>query len=141
MKSFYDTNVIVYAHNSLDPVKKAKARKLLAQAIESGDGIISTQVVAEFTNVALKKFKKPQPVVELDDAYDSIFEPLLTQLADTLSDFKNAAYISQRYQLSYYDARIVQSAIKNGCERLYSEDLQHNQTIEGVNIINPFWED
>jgi predicted nucleic acid-binding protein len=141
MKLFFDTNIIVYAHDSSDPRKQIKARELLTQAIENRDGVVSMQVVSEFTNVALRKFKSKQEIVELDDAYDSIFEPLLTQLNDTLYDFKNAAYLSQRYQLSYYDARIVQSAIANGCSTLYSEDLQHEQTIEGVTITNPFCED
>ena len=47
--------------------------------------------------------------------------------------------IKNKYQLSFWDSLILQSALKNECKILYSEDLQHNQVIENtLKIINPF---
>lgn len=44
-----------------------------------------------------------------------------------------------RYQFQIFDALIVASALELGCERLYTEDLQHGQLIEGrLRIIDPF---
>ena len=46
--------------------------------------------------------------------------------------------IESRYGLSYWDCLIVSSAQQQGCEWLLTEDLQHNQQIDGVRILNPF---
>ena len=46
--------------------------------------------------------------------------------------------IHARYRFGFYDSLIVASAVEAGCNRLYTEDLQHGQRIEGVTIVNPF---
>jgi predicted nucleic acid-binding protein len=58
-KYFIDTNVFVYSFDPRDSKKQARALSLIASALESGTGIISTQVVQEFLNVATQKFKTP----------------------------------------------------------------------------------
>jgi predicted nucleic acid-binding protein len=40
--------------------------------------------------------------------------------------------------LSFWDSAIVAGARAAGCRELYSEDLSHGRTIDGVTIINPF---
>jgi predicted nucleic acid-binding protein len=45
-----------------------------------------------------------------------------------------------RFQLSHWDSLIIAAALEGHCEVLYSEDLQHGQIIEGLEIINPFRE-
>ena len=44
----------------------------------------------------------------------------------------------RRYRLSFWDSLIVQAALHGGATTLYTEDLQHGQTIETVSIENPF---
>jgi predicted nucleic acid-binding protein len=45
----------------------------------------------------------------------------------------------ERYKFSLYDSVIVASALRNDCEVLYTEDLQHGQVIERqLEILNPF---
>jgi predicted nucleic acid-binding protein len=46
--------------------------------------------------------------------------------------------LQDRYALSYWDALIVSSAQQQGCHYLLSEDLQHQQRFETVQVINPF---
>jgi predicted nucleic acid-binding protein len=47
--------------------------------------------------------------------------------------------LAERYQLSVYDAMIVASALVAGCNRLYSEDMQHGLVIEDqLQVVNPF---
>jgi predicted nucleic acid-binding protein len=46
--------------------------------------------------------------------------------------------VESRYNLSYWDALIVAAAQAQGCRYLLSEDLQHEQQIDSVQIINPF---
>jgi predicted nucleic acid-binding protein len=42
------------------------------------------------------------------------------------------------HSLSFWDALIVRSASAAGCRRIFSEDLSHGQTLDGVEIENPF---
>jgi len=48
----------------------------------------------------------------------------------------------EKYSFSFWDSLIVATAIKNGCNTLFTEDLQHNQRItfgkKHLTVINPF---
>ena len=69
-----------------------------------------------------------------------LFDPLRHWLDQLPPRPDSAALVAlaERYGLHVYDAGIVASAIGAGCERLYSEDLQHGQRIESVTVIDPF---
>ena len=57
----------------------------------------------------------------------------------TLSVYELSNQIRHKYNLSFWDSLIVASALENDCSILYTEDLQHEQVIEGkLKIINPF---
>jgi predicted nucleic acid-binding protein len=43
-----------------------------------------------------------------------------------------------RYGLNYWDALMVAAAQHMGCTLLLTEDLQHDQQIDGLRIVNPF---
>jgi predicted nucleic acid-binding protein len=55
-----------------------------------------------------------------------------------LATHEKAVVLAERFGLHVHDACIVASALGTGCERLYSEDLQHGQRIESVTVIDPF---
>jgi predicted nucleic acid-binding protein len=55
-----------------------------------------------------------------------------------LETHRAALRICERYGYSVYDGLILASALEGGCKKLYSEDLQHGQVIEGLRIENPF---
>ena len=46
--------------------------------------------------------------------------------------------IAERYRFSIYDSLIVAAALQAGCSTLYSENLQHGQTIDKLMIRSPF---
>ena len=51
----------------------------------------------------------------------------------------NALNLKERYKYQFYDCLILATALENSCSILYSEDMQHKQTIEkSLQIINPF---
>jgi len=52
---FLDTNVLVYAQDSGVPTKQRKSRDLITQLADSGNGVISTQVMQEFFVAATRK--------------------------------------------------------------------------------------
>jgi predicted nucleic acid-binding protein len=53
-------------------------------------------------------------------------------------DLFYAIDLQQTYQLSFWDAMVVQSAECLGCRQLLSEDLKHGQMYGNVQAINPF---
>lgn len=54
-KVFLDTNLIVYANDTRDAQKQARAIELVAAAIREGTGVISTQVMQEYAVTASGK--------------------------------------------------------------------------------------
>lgn len=59
MRSFIDTNVLLYADSGDEPVKHPQALALVERQLELGTGVVSTQVLHEFANIALRKFGLP----------------------------------------------------------------------------------
>lgn len=129
-KAFIDTNVVIYGLGSNSP-KTPRAAELLA-----GSPTISTQVLSETANVALKKLAMSLPetakllaMLETVCRVEIISPPTLRLALD----------ISGKYGFSWYDSLIVASALKAECTTLYSGDMHHSQVIEGrLSIINPF---
>lgn len=134
---FLDTNVFVYTFDPSAPDKAKKATDLIRKAANSGEGIVSFQVVQEFFNVALRRFSQPMTISEAEQYLTSVFRPLLA-IHSSPSLYLEALRISGKYRLAWYNALILAGAIEGGCDTLYSEDLQHGALIDGVRVTNPF---
>jgi len=131
---FLDTNIIIYAYSNDEPKKQEVANTILE---EYGSQIlISTQVINELSNTFFRKFKlKAQAVedvvLELNSNFSIVNFNLQTQL--------KAIKIKEIYQLQFYDSMILATALENGCNIIYSEDMQNGQIIENqLTILNPF---
>jgi predicted nucleic acid-binding protein len=136
-KFFIDTNIIVYSFDRDSPGKREKARSIVEEAVTTGNGVVSFQVVQEFLNVATRKFKK---ALQLDDARQFL-EEILLPLCDLFPNnafYRNALDIKERTGYSFYDAMILQAALEAQCRVLYSEDLQDGFKLFDLTIINPF---
>lgn len=136
-KFFLDTNVFVYLFDATAPSKAKKASRLVRDAVDTGKGIVSYQVVQEFFNVALRRFAKPMSVAEAEQYLITVFRPLLS-VRSSPALFVEALRIAGKHRLRWYDSIIVASAKEGQCETLYSEDFQHGREIEGLRIENPF---
>ncbi len=55
MNAFFDSNVVVYAHDRRDARKQSRAIDLLAAHADDGTLTISTQVLAETYSILLRK--------------------------------------------------------------------------------------
>jgi predicted nucleic acid-binding protein len=128
-KPFLDSNVVLYLLSS-DATKADRAQTLL----EAG-AMISVQVLNEVTSVCLRKLKMPWPEV---DALLLAVKAACEVLPLTVASHELATEVAKRYQLSFYDANIVASALLSGTPLLLSEDMHSGQLIEGLVIQNPF---
>ena len=132
---FLDTNVFVYLFDEADESKRRQAEILVNNVLVRRTGCISFQVVQETLNVLNRRTETP--VDRLREFLDDILVPLW-QVNPTASLYRNAISLQGRHGFSFYDSLIVAAALEAGCTRLYSEDLQHGQRIQGLTIVNPF---
>ena len=130
-KTFIDTNILIYL--SHDPEKGPKVADALLKIPEP---TISTQVINEFCNVSLKRFKlSPARVGELVKAFSELYSIVSINSGTTLKGLQ----VNEKYKYSFYDSMIIAAALESGCTTLLTEDLQHGQTIERrLKITNPF---
>ena len=136
-KYFLDTNIIVYSFDQSDQRKQSIAQGLIREAIKTGQGIISYQVIQEFLNVATRKFTKSLSIPDSKEYLFDVLEPLC-EVFPSFDLYHNALDISGRWQYSFDDAMIISAALHSGCEIVYSEDFQHNLKIQRLRIENPF---
>jgi predicted nucleic acid-binding protein len=133
-RSFIDTNVLVYAEASDAPLKQRAALALLKGLYEEGLGVLSTQVLQEYCNVALKKLKLPAPYVRSQlDVYEQ-FE--VVQVTPTI--IRAGLDLHQTRSVAFFDAMVLASAHAAGCNVLWSEDMNAGEVVNGVRISNPF---
>jgi predicted nucleic acid-binding protein len=110
---------------------------LIRQAADTGNGVVSYQVVQEFFNLAFRRFQHPMNVAEAEPYLITVFRPLLA-VHSSPALYVEAMRIAERYRWSWYDCIIIAAALQSQCGVLYSEDLQHGQEIETLAIENPF---
>jgi predicted nucleic acid-binding protein len=134
---FIDSTVVLYLFDEVDAQKRQVAETLVAQALETRDASLSFQVVQETLNVITRKLATPVTPEDARRFLDQVLAPLW-DVMPSLALYQRAIAIQARYRYGFYDALIIAAALEAGCTRLYSEDLQHGQQIDGLIIENPF---
>lgn len=134
---FVDSNIVVYAHDQSAGDKQRIAQQLIRSLWESRNGCISIQVMQEFYLTVTQKVPLPLEA----SLVAGVIEDLSTWRVHEprARDVREAINIQQRYQISFWDAMIIQSAVQLGCQVIWSEDLISDQAIEGIRLINPFY--
>lgn len=134
-KAFVDTNILVYAHDLAAGEKHTRARSLVERLWNDRCGVLSTQVLQEFYVNIRKKARAP---VSPADAKQWLADYLNWEVVvnDTNAVIEAIDW-EERYQISFWDALILQAASSAGAEILYSEDLNHGQHYENLRVQNP----
>ncbi len=132
-RCFIDTNVLVYADSGDEPVKQRIALTLLNQLRLNQKGVLSTQVLTEYCNVALNKLKLPHADIREQMQFWQQYE-----VVQVTPDIIHAGLdLHQTRSIGYFDALIVAAAKTSGCTVLYSEDMNAGEMVNGVRIVNP----
>lgn len=134
MRSLLDTNILVYADAADEPGKQRRALDVIQEHRSAGTAVLSTQVLQEYVNVAVRKLGLPTPLIRQRLAFYGRFEVVQT----TPELIAGALDLHVLHGLSFYDAMIVQAARASGCTRVLSEDMQAGAQLGGVQIVNPF---
>ncbi len=136
---FIDTNVFIYLFDEIDERKRTVAKRLIQQALETRSACISYQVIQETLNVMTRKLPSPMSTENAQHFLEQILIPLW-QAMPSSALYQRSLELQSRYGFSFYDALVVAAALESGCTRLYTEDLQHGQQVDGLLIENPFRE-
>ena len=132
-RTFVDTHVLLYAYDPGAGAKHERAAAALHELWEARAGVLSTQVLQEFSVNARKKLAAPDAaILRVVGAYRAwdVWRP---EVDDVLAAISSAS----AHQLSFWDAMIVVCAARLGATRLYTEHLNHGQVIGGVRVVNP----
>ena len=138
MRTFVDTNVLVYAHDRDAGRKRDIALTVIRDLWERREGVLSPQVLQEFYVNATRKIPKPISKADARDLLDAY--ALWTVVAIDAADVRAAADLEERHKVSFWDALIIRAALKANAEVLLSEDLHATGRIGGLDIRNPFAE-
>jgi predicted nucleic acid-binding protein len=132
--AFLDTNILVYAVEDGSSDKHRRAGELVEEHLVNGDGFISVQVLREFYSVC-RRLKAPLSEV---DAANMVRE--FTRFRVLSEDTRLVVLATDRVRdgFSFWDALIVESALRGGADRLLTEDMQDGRVVEGMRITNPF---
>ena len=126
-----DTNIVLYALNDADPVKKTTSLDIIRYY-----PVLSSQSFTEVINVCRRKWKYDK------NKQIDVGEFLLanSQLVPTNEDVVRLAHrLIVSYNFQYFDSLIVAGALQANCSTLYSEDMHHQLLVEKqLRIINPF---
>ncbi len=134
---FVDTNVLIYVDDVRDAEKQARAREWLLALWQGRAGRLSTQVLNEYYDNVTRKLKVG---LSMGDARAKVRRLQLWQPWQIDHQTVETAWgVEARFGLSYWDALIVAAAVQSGCTHVLTEDLQHNQQMDSVKIINPFF--
>lgn len=133
-----DTNLLIHAHDSRDPLKQETATGLVEIMGSLNGRRIANQVVGEFFNAATRKLRMTP------DKAATYCMGLLEQFPDfsyESGDVNVALQGARNGAFSYWDGLLLASAVSAGCELLISEDLQDGFRFEQLSIITPFASD
>ncbi|MGH8760051.1 MAG: PIN domain-containing protein [Burkholderiales bacterium] len=134
-KYFVDTNILMYAHDTSTGVKHERAKALVEELWRDRTGVVSTQVLQELSVNLRRKAGRP---LDVKATREIVADYLTWQvIVNGGESILEALDVEARYQISFWDALVLQAAHASGAEILYSEDLSDGQTYGSVRVINP----
>ena len=134
VRSFFDTNVLVYTDDKAAPAKQRRALELVAEHRRAGTGVVSLQVLQEYFVTVTRKLKVDAVVARRKIELIAEFDVASPELSDVLA----AIDLHRLHAINFWDALIVRTANQAGCSVLFSEDMQPGRELDGIRIVNPF---
>ena len=135
MNCFVDTNLLVYAVDPDEPVKRARVKDCLTRIIKRHILVLSPQSLNECYRVVSAK----SGAMTKDDARR--FVRAWSLFCTAPYDFgvtQQAWAIQDKYRYGWWDCMLLASALLARCDVFLSEDMQHEQTVAGLTILSPF---
>ncbi len=129
-----DTNILVYGVTRQDAAKRPRARDVIRRAA-AADSILPLQALAECYHVM--RIKRLLPHARAVRVL-RLLRSFLTTIPADPADLDAAFTLVERYGLQFWDAMLVATVVRAGCDLLISEDMQDGAIYAGVEVANPF---
>jgi len=133
-RSFFDTNILIYADDKSTPAKQRRALELVAAHRRAGTGVVSMQVLQEYFATVTSKLGVDARIARRKLELLAEFDVAAPNVADVLA----AIDLHRLHGFSFWDCLVIRSAKQSGCSILLTEDLQQMREVDGVRIVNPF---
>jgi len=134
VRSFFDTNVLIYTDDEAAPAKHRRAMELVARHRRDRTGVVSLQVLQEYFVTATRKLHVDPAIARRKVELFAEFDVAALDVSDVLA----AVDLYRLHGFSFWDALVIRAAKQTGCTLLFSEDMQHSREVDGVRIVNPF---
>jgi predicted nucleic acid-binding protein len=134
VRSFFDTNILVYADDKSAPSKQRRAVELVAEHRRAGTGVLSMQVLQEYFVTVTRKLGVEASIARRKVELLAEFDVASPDIGDILA----AIDLHRLHGYSFWDSLVLRSAKQAGCSLLLTEDLQTDREIDGIRIVNPF---
>ncbi len=136
MICFFDTNILVYLFDASDPTRQKMAHTCFKEALDQDTIVLSTQVLQEFYAVTTRKLR---PAIAPLQAAEHVSHLCAFEVMDsTAHSVQTAIALAQQHQLSWWDALVLEAALRAGADVLYTEDFNHGQRFGSLTVVNPF---
>ncbi len=133
-RSFFDTNVLIYADDKAAPAKQRRALDLLSEHRRAGTGVVSMQILQEYFVTVTRKLGVDARVARRKVELLAEFDVAAPDIADILA----AIDLHRLHGFSFWDALILRAAKQAGCGVLFTEGMQEAREMDGVRVVNPF---
>lgn len=134
VRSFFDTNILVYTDDRDSPDKQERALALLEERRLDGTGVLSTQILGEYFVASTRKLGVPVVIARRKVELFSHYDVILLYVDDVLAVID----LHRLHQIPFWDGLVIRAAQQGGCSVLYTEDFQHGRRFDGLEIVNPF---
>jgi predicted nucleic acid-binding protein len=135
-RSFFDTNILVYADDKDSPAKQRRAVELVAEHRRARTGVLSLQVLQEYFVTVTRKLHVDASIARRKVELLAEFDVASPDVSDVLA----AIDLHRLHLINFWDALIIRAAKQAGCSVLLSENMQAHREIEGLRVVNPFRE-
>lgn len=129
-----DTNILIYAVD-LDSGPKHLIAKVIVDTLGTNAGIVPLQSLSEFYRAVTKK----RLIAAADaTAFVQLFHATMQVVPSGFEDLVSAMQWHQQHGIQFFDALLIATARRAGCQTFFTEDMQNGRFIEGITLCNPF---
>jgi len=135
LTAFVDTNVLIYAVSRRPEEQEKRSRAW--GLIDEGGLALSVQVLQEFYAQATRPGRDDR--MSERDAADFIARWRRFPVQETTLALLDRGFeLQRRHKFNFWDCMIVAAALAQGCDTLWTEDMQDGRIVEGMRIADPF---
>ena len=134
VRSFFDTNVLVYSDDNGAPAKQRRALELVAEHRRAGTGVVSLQILQEYFVTVTRKLHVDARIARRKVELFAEFDVAKPEITDILA----AIDLHRLHGFSFWDALVLRTAKQTGCSVVLSENFQEAREIDGLRVLNPF---